>query len=111
MMFKSVILCLAAVAVAVPTGRGGSNTKVGDVCGNGNSVHCCNAETAKKLTNGGLLGLGIDLQNLLGQCNEVTVPVLGVGVPIKSQCSQQTVCCGEIEQNGLINLGCTNLNL
>ncbi|KAI5460906.1 hypothetical protein BGZ63DRAFT_464916 [Mariannaea sp. PMI_226] len=107
MMFNAVILCLAAVAAAVPTNHG----KGGDVCGNGNKIHCCDAETAKKLTNHGLIPVGLDLQNLLGQCNEVTVPVLGVAVPVKTQCSQQAVCCGHIEQNGLVNLGCTNLNL
>ncbi|KAI5455631.1 hypothetical protein BGZ63DRAFT_398118 [Mariannaea sp. PMI_226] len=106
MIFKALILCLAAIAVAAPTKAG-----KGDTCGNGNTVHCCNIETAKKLTNHGLIPIGLDLENLLGQCNEVTVPVIGVGVPVKTQCSQQAVCCGKIKQNGLINLGCTNLNL
>ncbi|KAI5464438.1 hypothetical protein BGZ63DRAFT_451659 [Mariannaea sp. PMI_226] len=96
------------------TGKGDhsttSNTS-GDVCGNGNTVHCCDSETAKKLTNTGLIPIGLDLENLLGQCNEVTVAVLGVAVPVKSQCSQQTVCCGKSQQNGLVNLGCTNVNL
>ncbi|KAI5464023.1 hypothetical protein BGZ63DRAFT_411866 [Mariannaea sp. PMI_226] len=106
-MFNALILCLAAVAVAAPTNSG----KGGDVCGNGNTVHCCNAETAKKLTNKGLIPIGLDLENLLGQCNEVTVPVIGVAVPVKSQCSQQAVCCGKSVQNGLVNLSCTNVNL
>jgi hypothetical protein len=109
MFAKAVILALAAVAVAVPTNW--ARQDGGDTCGNGNTVHCCNSETVKKLTGHGLIPINADLQNLLGQCNDVTVAVLGGAVPIKNLCSQQAVCCGEIEQNGLVNLGCTALNL
>lgn len=93
-MFKAIILALATVAIAAPTHGDGGNS----CTAKGGQIKCCNSDTAKKVTSHGLLS-GLDLQNLLGQCNDVTVPVVGVAVPIKSQCSQQTVCCGEINQN------------
>ncbi|ATY62804.1 Hydrophobin [Cordyceps militaris CM01] len=100
MFASTVFVSLLAVAAAVPTNPQGQS------CGNGNTVHCCNAETANKLTKGGILG-ALDLSNLLGQCNDVTAAVAGGAVPIKNTCSSQAVCCGEIHQNGLVNLGCT----
>lgn len=126
-MFASTIfVSFLAVAVAIPTNAPPA-VSTGDNCGNGNTVHCCNAETANKLTKGGILG-ALDLSNLLGQCNDVTANVIGGAVPIKNTCSSQAVCCGEIKQNvsghqsdsvhkrhlltkqsvqGLVNLGCT----
>jgi hypothetical protein len=93
MFTKAIILALAAVAAAVPT-----NLARQDSCGSGSTVHCCNNETSQKLIGHGLIPINADLQNLLGQCNDVTVAVLGGAVPIKNVCSQQAVCCGEIEQ-------------
>ncbi|KAK2590483.1 hypothetical protein QQS21_011832 [Conoideocrella luteorostrata] len=111
-MFKSIILTLAAIAgaCAIPTGWEDHNTvSKGDTCGNGNKVHCCDSETAKQLTGAGVIPVTADLQNLLGQCNEV-IPILS-GLIGKQECQQQTICCGEIQQNGLVNLGCTPINL
>jgi hypothetical protein len=96
MFTRAIILALAAVAVAVPT-----NLARQDSCGSDSTVHCCNNETAEKVTGHGLIPINADiadLQNLLGQCNDITVAVLGGAVPIKNLCSQQAVCCGEIEQ-------------
>jgi hypothetical protein len=96
MFTKAIILTLAAVAVAVPT-----NVARQDSCGSDSTVHCCNNETADKLTGRGLIPINADiadLQNLLGQCNDITVAVLGGAVPIKNLCSQQAVCCGDMEQ-------------
>lgn len=96
MFTKAVILAFVAVAVAVSTNQEGQ----GDTCASdGGILYCCDSETAKQLTNPGPISTTADLQNLLGQCNEVTVPVLGAAVPVKAQCSQQAVCCGEINQN------------
>ncbi|KAK2601907.1 hypothetical protein QQS21_004498 [Conoideocrella luteorostrata] len=111
-MFKSIILTLAAVACAyaIPTNWEGHDTvSQGDTCGNGNKVHCCDSETAKQLTGQGVIPITADLQDLLGQCNEV-IPILS-GLIGKTQCQQQTICCGETQQNGVANLGCTPINL
>jgi hypothetical protein len=70
--------------------------QVGDVCGNGNKVHCCNSETANKAV-GGLLGLNLD--NLLSGCQEINIPILAVTVPFKDVCTQQAICCGDVKQN------------
>ncbi|KJZ74695.1 hypothetical protein HIM_05812 [Hirsutella minnesotensis 3608] len=117
-MYAAVIVLtaiLASITGAAPSVQHGGhgpkknavgNQKVGDVCGNGNQVKCCN----KKVQNhaGGLLG-DLDLLDL--QCNDVDVPVIGVTNLIKEKCKMQAVCCGQINQNGLINAGCTPLEL
>lgn len=101
MYASTVFATIIAVAMAVPTNWGGDDQKasasVGDVCGNGNTVHCCDAETANKAV-GGLLG-NLDLSNLLGACNDITATIIGAAVPIKNTCSMQAVCCGEQKQN------------
>lgn len=65
--------------------------------GKGDTIHCCNSATANQLTDHGLIPITADLQNLLSQCNDVTVPAIGLAVPIKNQCSQQAVCCDKID--------------
>lgn len=70
--------------------------EVGDVCGNNNTVHCCNSESANKAV-GGLLGLNLD--NILSGCQEINIPVLAVNVPFKDVCTQQAICCGDVKQN------------
>ncbi|TWU70968.1 hypothetical protein ED733_001506 [Metarhizium rileyi] len=111
-MFKTLIVALAAVAAAVPTWPHEGNN-VGNNCGNGAEVHCCNSNTVKELTGGGLLN-NVDAQNLLGQCNKLNVPIIDVvnaADILNNKCSQQVVCCNKVEQNGLVNVGCTPLNL
>ncbi|KAJ6782466.1 hypothetical protein PWT90_04830 [Aphanocladium album] len=115
MYASAILITLVAAVSAVPTtpsgnGNGNGNVvgNVGDVCGNGNKVHCCNAESANKAV-GGLIG-GVQLSNLLSGCNDITATVIGAAVPIRNACKMQAVCCGDIKQVGLVNLGCTSLN-
>ena len=70
--------------------------EVGDVCGNGNEVHCCNSESASKAV-GGLLGL--NLENVLSGCQKLDIPIIAANVPITDYCQQTAICCGEQEQN------------
>lgn len=101
MYASTVFAAIIAVAVAVPTNweddNKGPSASVGDVCGNGNTIQCCNAETANKAV-GGLLG-NLDLSNLLAGCNDITATIIGAAVPIKDQCKQEAICCGEQKQN------------
>ncbi|KAJ6782684.1 hypothetical protein PWT90_02446 [Aphanocladium album] len=116
-MYASTFLLAFAVAVSAtptfPIGNGNGNGNVvgnvGDVCGNNNKVHCCDSESADAAV-GGLLG-GVNLSNLLSGCNDITATVIGAAVPIKNACKLQAVCCGETRQAGLVNLGCTPLNV
>ncbi|EOA83739.1 hypothetical protein ACJQWK_01094 [Exserohilum turcicum] len=105
MFTKTIILALAAVAAAVP------NVARQDNCGANSKFHCCDSATAKKIEAIGVIPITdvADLHQLLGQCNAI-VPIIPIVSPNK-QCTQNAICCGEYEQNGLINLGCTPISL
>ncbi|TRM65937.1 fungal hydrophobin-domain-containing protein [Schizophyllum amplum] len=107
MRFSLALLALPALAAAtaIPTDGTGS-------CSTG-PVQCCNKTTTVKDAAsqgllGGLLGINIgDLTGLVGlQCSPITV----IGVAGNS-CSAQAVCCTNVSQNGLVNLGCTPVKL
>jgi hypothetical protein len=71
-----------------------------DACGAGSTAHCCNDETAQAVTNHDGLSPDVGgIKNLLGQCSDITVAVIGGAVPIKNMCKQTAVCCGNMEQN------------
>ncbi|KAF8128616.1 hydrophobin [Boletus edulis] len=81
---------------------------------NGGSVHCCNS--LEKAGHGGkiddllkLAGLAVVLDDLAGaNCSPISaVSALGSG----SKCSQQTVCCSKVSQNGLVNAGCSPIDI
>jgi hypothetical protein len=101
MSIQSIILALftfVAMIAAVPT-----NFNVfqrSDACGAGSTAHCCNDETAQAVTNHDGLSPDVGgIKNLLGQCSDITVAVIGGAVPIKNMCKQTAVCCGNMEQN------------
>ncbi|THH11957.1 hypothetical protein EW146_g7871 [Bondarzewia mesenterica] len=80
---------------------------------NTGDLQCCNTvESASAPSAATLLGLlGIVLQGvdvLVGlTCTPITVIGLGSG----ADCVQQPVCCENNNFNGLINIGCTPVNL
>ncbi|KIJ60366.1 hypothetical protein HYDPIDRAFT_117274 [Hydnomerulius pinastri MD-312] len=101
------IAALAAVATAAP------NALVGrDQCNTG-SISCCNqtySSTSTSITSLlGLLGIVLGpVEGLLGLgCSPITVVGTGSG----AQCTQQPVCCTGNTFNGLINIGCTPINI
>ncbi|KAL1751557.1 SC3 hydrophobin [Schizophyllum commune] len=88
-----------------------TTTITGNSCSSG-PVQCCNSvQRADSQSASLLLGLlGIVLQDLsvivgLG-CTPITV--IGAG---GNGCSAQTVCCENNQFNGLINIGCTPINI
>ncbi|KAJ5190964.1 Hydrophobin [Penicillium cinerascens] len=112
MFTKAVTLAFIAVAAAVSTnqeGQGGH--RQGNTCGNGGKIYCCNSKVAKLLNTDGIITSTVDPRYLLGKCNEITIPALSGSVVIKQQCSQEAVCCSNIEDNGLVNFGCKHLKL
>ncbi|KIM84788.1 hypothetical protein PILCRDRAFT_369141 [Piloderma croceum F 1598] len=105
MLAKTVIaVSFAALAVAVPTGSTGQCSTA--------KQNCCKQvqEASDPDTNSllGLLGIVADVQGLVGlSCSPLSV------VGISSGCAetQTPVCCNNNEFNGLINIGCTPINL
>ncbi|KAL1742415.1 fungal hydrophobin SC3-like protein [Schizophyllum fasciatum] len=103
-----VLPSLAAAAAVVPRGGGGDS---GQHCSSG-PVQCCQTtQSSDSKGAAGLLGLlGIVLQDvtaLIGlSCTDVNI--LGGG---GSECSAQTLCCENNDFDGLINLGCSPINI
>lgn len=82
---------------------------IGD-CSQGN-VQCCNqnidGDEKKKLV--GLLGLNDVIGTIGLNCAQVPVNIIGGAVGVNNYCKSSPVCCKNVTQNGLINLGCTAL--
>ncbi|KAH9479146.1 Fruiting body protein SC1 [Psilocybe cubensis] len=104
-------LPLLAAASAVPRTDGPSNQ-----CNTG-PVQCCNSLlSSTSSTSNSLLGLlGIVLGDITGLLGRSTLPVncsplsvVGIG---GNSCSTQPVCCTNNQFNGLINLGCSPINI
>ncbi|KFY18637.1 hypothetical protein V491_04743 [Pseudogymnoascus sp. VKM F-3775] len=101
------VVATACVSTAVPTGHndGGANGNDGNaICGNGQVVSCCNSSGDK--------GAGL-LDNLLGgNCSPLSLDVLNlVPLNLNKACGNNQAACCTGNQNGLVNLACTNINV
>ncbi|KAH7905554.1 fungal hydrophobin-domain-containing protein [Hygrophoropsis aurantiaca] len=100
--------CFALLAVATPT----NVARQSGECNTG-SISCCNsvqaADSSAVTTILGLLGIVLgDVTGLVGlSCSPITAVGLGSG----GTCNQEPVCCTDDEYNGLINLGCSPINI
>ena len=110
MLAKVIFLTLVAVAAAAPRNAPHKNDAetIKNQCGGDAEVYCCNNETAEKAVKPkSVFPIDADiadLQNLLGQCNDVTVAVFRNLVPLNRMCSQQAVCCNKTEQTVIQSL-------
>ncbi|KIJ21149.1 fungal hydrophobin [Paxillus involutus ATCC 200175] len=103
------IVALAAVAMAAPSAleaRGSSQCNTGP-------IQCCSSTMSSSTTTlaelSSLLGLSLpSIGGLIGlSCSSIT----GVGTGTGAVCTQQPVCCSDNTYNGLINLGCSPINI
>ncbi|KAF8553190.1 fungal hydrophobin [Imleria badia] len=99
------VASLAALAVASPL-------VVRDQTCTTGTMNCCNsvqdASTVTQLF--GLLGVADILAGVTGPVGLGCSPLTIVGIAGNS-CSQQTVCCTGNNFNGLVNVGCTPINV
>ncbi|KID63645.1 Hydrophobin-like protein ssgA [Metarhizium brunneum] len=93
-MFKALIVALAAVAAAIPTQQPSSN-KI--ECNN--TVFCCDKQTV------GQAGIPIDALN--PTCTNLNVLAVDA---LNPPCPGQTVCCNNVQQNGVVNVACTPIS-
>ncbi|KAN0075528.1 Fungal hydrophobin domain containing protein [Tylopilus felleus] len=102
------VAALVAVAAAAP---GALEARQSSQCSTG-PVQCCDSTQESSATSlselGGLLGLVLpSIEGLIGlDCSPITA--LGVS---GNSCTAQAVCCSNNNFNGLINLGCSPINL
>ncbi|KAF8836401.1 fungal hydrophobin [Paxillus ammoniavirescens] len=101
------MVALAAVVAAAP-----SALEARDQCNTG-SISCCNSTfTNNDTTLAALSGLlGIALPSISGLIGLSCSPITGLGTGTGAVCTQQPVCCSNNNYNGLVNLGCSPINL
>ncbi|KAI6144222.1 fungal hydrophobin-domain-containing protein [Pisolithus tinctorius] len=80
---------------------------------NGGTTYCCNSvqdSSSSGVTS--LLGLlGLSLGSITGQVGLNCSPITALGVGSGASCTSQAACCTGDSFNGLINVGCTPINL
>ncbi|EGN97249.1 hypothetical protein SERLA73DRAFT_17726, partial [Serpula lacrymans var. lacrymans S7.3] len=109
-------LFFALFAAATPSpvfARGSGNS---GQCNTG-PIQCCNSVENVSFINditfrlSGFLGsLGI-LGPITGQIGLNCNPITGIGAGLGPQCTSQPVCCTDAHFNGLINVGCSPINI
>ncbi|TFK26958.1 hydrophobin [Coprinopsis marcescibilis] len=106
MQFKALFALASLVTVAV-----GAPTDPPPSCSTG-PIQCCNSVSAANVPAVssllGLLGIVVSpITALVGlTCSPLTI--IGGG---GTSCSGQTVCCNSNHFNGLVNVGCTPINI
>ncbi|KAG2364774.1 hydrophobin [Suillus spraguei] len=97
-----------AVSVPALSARGGTGAE----CNTG-TVSCCDTTYAygspslTKITS----GLGITLDPFEGSAGLGCSPISVIGAGSGSVCTQQPVCCSGNTYYGLINIGCSPINI
>ncbi|KAG6337312.1 hypothetical protein ID866_1774 [Astraeus odoratus] len=84
-----------------------------DVCSNGTLQCCGQTLTANQASVNLLQGLlGVVVSPLIGPLLALSCsPITGIGIGGGATCAQQAVCCEGTQFNGLVNVGCTAVNL
>ncbi|KAG2112416.1 hydrophobin-3 precursor [Suillus clintonianus] len=97
---------LAALAVATPLTLRDGQCNTGDIqCCQSSSTTSNYNKFAKSL---GLAEVGAEVVGTLGlSCSPISVIGTGSG----ATCNQQPMCCSNNKMNGLVNIGCTPINL
>ncbi|EGO01149.1 hypothetical protein SERLA73DRAFT_179238 [Serpula lacrymans var. lacrymans S7.3] len=107
---------LPPVRRATPASRARRSSPSGSPGGgqcNTGPVQCCDKVQS---ANEGIVPELLSLLGLEGISDDTQVgltcsPLSGVGVGGGSKCSQQPVCCSNNSFNGLINIGCSPINI
>lgn len=109
-MFSKVLLVAATLVTfvaATPVPGGVDNS-----CNTG-TLQCCNQTFSSTSGTATLLAalLNLNLSQLTGQIGLSCTPISVIGLGQGASCTQQPVCCSGNTYNGLINVGCSPINL
>ncbi|KAJ8589504.1 hydrophobin [Rhizopogon salebrosus TDB-379] len=97
---------ILAIATPQPHARGLNE------CNTGNIGCCGRTETVEQYNEiAGLLGLTPIVGNVIGDVGIDCTPITVVGLSQGATCAQEPVCCSSEKYNGVINVGCSPLNL
>ncbi|KAG1738123.1 hydrophobin [Suillus paluster] len=102
-MFARLFAVASLAAVAIAT-SGQCNT---------GSITCCESKTSTSNYNSAaeLLGLVPVAANVAADVGLVCSPVTVVGTGAGCEANQEPLCCTDNKYNGLVNLGCTPINV
>ncbi|KAG1773408.1 hydrophobin [Suillus occidentalis] len=102
------ITSLCLLTIANPFARRDTSSQ----CDTGN-IQCCNATQTvddynKNVTKNGVIPIDIDILGHVGlDCSPISVVGTGAG----ATCSQEPLCCSNNQYYGLVNVGCTPINI
>ncbi|KAG1732721.1 hydrophobin [Suillus lakei] len=94
------ITSLSLLAIANPLARRDTSSQ----CDTGNIQCCLQTQTVSFVR---CLSTSIFLGHVGLGCSPITVVGAGTG----AACSQQPLCCSDNQYEGLINIGCTPINI
>ncbi|KAI6001938.1 hydrophobin [Pisolithus albus] len=95
----------AALAVATPV-------EVRDTQCDGGNIYCCDSlQDASSASVASLLALLGLLGSVTGQVGLNCDPITAIGVGSGASCTSQAACCTGDSFNGLVNVGCSPINL
>ncbi|KAI6165097.1 hydrophobin [Pisolithus thermaeus] len=101
----AITACFAALAVATPGDVGGSQC-------DGGGIYCCDSvQDASSPSVASLLALLGIVGSVTGQVGLNCDPITGLGVGSGASCTSQAACCTGDSFNGLVNIGCSPINL
>ncbi|KAF8838405.1 hydrophobin [Paxillus ammoniavirescens] len=108
-MFTRVFAVVSVAALAI---AGAIPTTPTNQCNTG-SMQCCNNYQSASSLNQLLTSIGfLDvLAGVTGNVGTDCTPITVVGTGSGADCTAQPVCCTDNTFNGLINVGCTPINL
>ncbi|KAG2035146.1 fungal hydrophobin-domain-containing protein [Suillus americanus] len=102
------ITTLCLLAIANPLARRETSSQ----CDTGNIQCCQKTQTAeeynKNATAHGAIPIDIDI---LGRVGLSCTPISVIGTGAGATCSQEPLCCSDNQYHGLVNIGCTPINI
>ncbi|KAG2121251.1 hydrophobin [Suillus clintonianus] len=101
------VASLVALAVATsPLALRDGQCNTGD-------IKCCQSSTTTSNYNKAARSLGLVeiAAEVVGQVGLDCSPVTVIGTGSGAMCNQQPMCCSGNKMNGLVNIGCTPINL
>ncbi|KAG2106831.1 fungal hydrophobin [Suillus cothurnatus] len=99
------ITSLAILAIATPLALRDSSGQ----CNTG-TIQCC--QSTQPYNNNATMNGGIPIfADVLGDIGLGCSPISVIGTGDGANCLQQPVCCSDESYNGLVNIGCTPINL
>ncbi|KAJ8587358.1 hydrophobin [Rhizopogon salebrosus TDB-379] len=109
-MFVRLLSITSFAILAIATSR--PHARSFNQCNTGNLQCCGRTETVDQYNDiAGLLGLVPIVGSVIGDVGIACTPISVIGLGQGASCTQEPVCCSNEQYNGVINVGCSPINL